>query len=372
MRKGGLVFRLQANSVAAKVAVTHQPPTALPASGSFYRPELDVIRFVALFAVFVFHAPRIPALSRLKLDRVEEAGSYGLPLFFFLSAFLITELLLREQQQSGTIHMKAFYIRRSLRIWPLYILGVLTAILWSHFATEYRLTYNQIYFLISLFLGYMGREYNNNPAGVLWSVSVEEIFYLIWPIAGKLSAFWWASLALLIVSVTTFLSTGDVWYNPLSQSFYFALGGFLALMTHRLPANISSASRVALLTLSAGSFLLGSELKIWPLRFVFGGIGCVFVVIGFLGINPKWIPAPLVYLGKISYGLYVFHLSCLVLVKMWFDKLNLSVGSSWKSLTIQVAAFIMCTGIAALSYRYFETPFLKLKRRFEFIKSRPV
>jgi peptidoglycan/LPS O-acetylase OafA/YrhL len=102
-------------------------------AGRFYRPELDVVRFLAFFFVFLHHAlpdghdPRVAMLSggilRI-LDATANACGFGMSLFFTLSAFLICELLLRERQAIDTVEVKQFYIRRILRIWPLYYLAL--------------------------------------------------------------------------------------------------------------------------------------------------------------------------------------------------------------------------------------------------------
>src|ERR1019366_7648286 len=85
------------------------------AAGRFYRPELDALRFFAFLAVFLHHGP-----SYGLFDLVTRAGGFGLSMFFLLSAYLITELLFREREQTGTIAWKLFFTRRALRIWPLY------------------------------------------------------------------------------------------------------------------------------------------------------------------------------------------------------------------------------------------------------------
>src|SRR5262245_41344043 len=97
----------------------------------FYSPELDVLRFFAFFGVFVFHAaPRntefyagagFPSWLSTFLISTFGAGAYGVDLFFALSAYLITSLLLRERSATGNLDLRGFYIRRILRIWPLYL-----------------------------------------------------------------------------------------------------------------------------------------------------------------------------------------------------------------------------------------------------------
>jgi peptidoglycan/LPS O-acetylase OafA/YrhL len=93
---------------------------------AYYRPELDALRFFAFMCVFSFHrmdyVPTDPVHDPW-LFRIGNVGPFGVPVFFLLSAFLITELLLRERERTGRIHIKAFYIRRILRIWPLYFVA---------------------------------------------------------------------------------------------------------------------------------------------------------------------------------------------------------------------------------------------------------
>lgn len=334
---------------------------------NFYRPELDAVRFLAFLAVFLFHAPHAP-----RLEWLVRAGYFGLPLFFFLSAFLITELLLREQAKLGTIHLRAFYIRRSLRIWPLYYFGVFTAVLWGIAVPSYKLTNTQFAYLLLLLPGFAGAQYNFNPAGVLWSISVEEIFYLIWPIAGKARAFVWACAALFLCATITLLVNPDYWYTPLSQFLFFALGGLLALSIHRINIRLPIAMRVFGILAGAGIAVYAATVQIPILTFYLGAVACALVIISILNIEERWIPRPAIYLGKISYGLYVFHATCINATERLFGRYAVPLGGNRRALAIQFVAFAATVLFAAISYRYFETPFLKLKRRFEFVKSRPV
>ena len=115
------------------------PPASAPAKNRFYRPELDSLRFFAFFAVFIFHRFKFGSENLAgyhvasKFSRigraVSGAGAFGVDLFFVLSAYLITELLLREKREQGELDVKAFYIRRILRIWPLYFAFIALAYL---------------------------------------------------------------------------------------------------------------------------------------------------------------------------------------------------------------------------------------------------
>jgi peptidoglycan/LPS O-acetylase OafA/YrhL len=114
---------------AAAIPVAGTAPKAARRDSPLYRPELDVLRFFAFFCVFLTHGVSVnlnhgilehhPSVGRV-VTFLDAAGSYGLPLFFFLSAFLITTLLLLEKQKTGEVHLRRFYLRRILRIWPLY------------------------------------------------------------------------------------------------------------------------------------------------------------------------------------------------------------------------------------------------------------
>jgi peptidoglycan/LPS O-acetylase OafA/YrhL len=97
--------------------------TTQTASTRFYRPELDALRFFAFLAVLVHHGPSSTGIFNL----ASHAGGFGLSMFFLLSAYLITELLFREREQTGTIAWRLFFTRRALRIWPLYYAALAAA-----------------------------------------------------------------------------------------------------------------------------------------------------------------------------------------------------------------------------------------------------
>jgi peptidoglycan/LPS O-acetylase OafA/YrhL len=94
------------------------------ATTRFYRPELDALRFFAFLAVLLHHGPQ----GQHFLGIIHSAGGFGLSMFFLLSAYLITELLLRELEQTKTIAWGRFFIRRALRIWPLYYAALALAV----------------------------------------------------------------------------------------------------------------------------------------------------------------------------------------------------------------------------------------------------
>src|ERR1700761_7813044 len=88
---------------------------------SFYRPGLDILRAFAFLLVFIAHGLAQNIDKPTELGAIARAGEFGVCVFFFLSSYLITELLLREKRDTSTILIPAFYMRRILRIWPLYL-----------------------------------------------------------------------------------------------------------------------------------------------------------------------------------------------------------------------------------------------------------
>src|SRR5205085_1151346 len=125
--------------------------------------------------------------------------------FFVLSAFLITELLLQEKQQFGKIHLKAFYVRRILRIWPLYFTAIAIGLLVSHFVVEQELPLRYVAGFLLLCGNWVisATGFPHSVMGPLWSVSFEEQFYLLWPgflAHAKRRALIYGSIAMLVTS----------------------------------------------------------------------------------------------------------------------------------------------------------------------------
>ncbi len=373
----------------AKEKVVEEP---LP-KGRFYRPELDVLRFWAFLAVFVHHAMYnfSPVLARW--------GAYGLSLFFVLSAFLITELLQREKQLTGTVAIRSFYIRRGLRIWPLYFAFLAGTVLLAWVVPTYQAPLGMLV-CFTLLVGntYIGRHgFPNNPASYLWSISVEEQFYLFWPLlnrkCGRRALGWIALATLPVGSLTAWAlwrlgvpAAIGIWTNSLVEFQFFGYGVLLSLLLNGRVPQLAVSARLLLfvggacLWFAAAKWTgVNAQGKQGPFGPMLGyhviGIGCVAVLLSLYGVHRRWLPGPLVYLGKVSYGLYVFHQLSLEIAERlvlrapaWTgngDHHIYGVEHATLGLTISV-------GLAWVSYRYFESPFLRLKERFTVIRSRVV
>jgi peptidoglycan/LPS O-acetylase OafA/YrhL len=372
---------------------------------SYYRPELDALRFFAFLTVFLHHAlwrlgtPHSHGLLSVQTV-ASDAGGFGMCLFFLLSSFLITELLRREYESTGGLRLSAFYLRRILRIWPLYFLFLIPCALVGRyvFRSEPALEPGRL----AAFLGLVGNWYTArhgwtaNPIAPLWSISLEEQFYLIWP-----PLMWWFGLKgmrvigaiMLPVSMLVVILLDQhspnidpgIWVNSGVQFQFFALGALLALfLKGRLP-HLNGAIRfglvgaaLALWAWAAGGADVFSPSPLRPFLLVGGyeavALGTLLLFLAALGLPQRHIPGWIVYLGKISYGLYIFHYLCLgmgrhVQEALQSHRLAPALFTGCQTVCI---GFALTVVLAALSYRWLETPFLRLKERIEIVRSRPV
>ncbi|RRA48947.1 acyltransferase [Acidipila sp. EB88] len=392
-------------------AETHSLPEPTPRARRFYRPELDVIRSLAFLLVLThhllgmlqWHAP----LDHFSVaGALEESGAAGVCLFFTLSAFLITELLLREKEATGTIALPAFYLRRILRIWPLYFLGIGLGVALPHVAKAFAghmppmvhaFSYVGGFVLPYLLLvgnwAIVAKGWSLNPMLMpLWSISVEEQFYLLWPSmvrrAGIRGIAICSSAVLLLAWATDFLlplfhysKYPDLWYNSVSHFQFFALGTLLALCLHRRELTYALPWRALALAGAVGFFVLAAypfhyreDLVLTAPAATFAGylcldLACLLVFGAFVGLKLPRAAKPLVYMGKISFGLYVFHDTILSAVAPIMLK-KLHVAPSVLFALAWLTTLGLSVAVASLSYSFFEKPFLRLKDRFTLVPSR--
>jgi peptidoglycan/LPS O-acetylase OafA/YrhL len=362
----------------------------------FYQPELDGLRFYAFLGVFVCHALPFDAgfYRRFHLPvpwlwgAMAKSGAAGVDLFFALSAFLITSLLLREQQQTGGISLRNFYLRRILRIWPLYFLVIGLAIVLAHTVAGQHLRWYYVAGYL-LFAGNWVHAVFGRPESVcspLWTVSIEEQFYLLWPLLMKMLQ----RRGMIVAAIVTFMlatisrlgfmlagwSGGFIYYGSICRCDSLALGILLALFVDRLPR----------LTRGMRWLLLGAGLTGWvassawlneqpgpvDMRMVWGrlivSLSAGAILYACLHSHSRLVRgAWVVQLGKISYGLYVLHLTGILLML----KLLHPVWG-WQLLAAKVLGFGMTVALALASYRWIESPFLRMKDRFATVLSRPV
>jgi len=406
--------------------VSTSPLLTRSAQQRFYHPELDVLRFFSFFFIFIHHSmphdPAVyikmgvaPALASA-LAALGAAGAFGVQLFFLLSAYLVTELLIRERALRGQVDLKAFYVRRSLRIFPLYFffLAVAWAMQWfvpgQHIGWRALLAFT---FLVGnwwvVFVGF--------PSSVifpLWFISLQEQFYFFWPATmRKLSArgLIIAPILMLIVASLTrwHLAVRHTWESRLWANTFVQLDGmaFGILLAVLLAGHAPRLTRLHRLALFAGGFtcffLAGSYFVIKgdPLtvsRVLLGypvaAIGAVALFLATLTGGPHPSGGPFkpasglsgeqpsaaavaakpslaftlfAYLGQISFGLYVFHILGLMTSDYTVQHQDSSLGRYLFRNAVALAVTIV---LASISYRLLESPFLTLKRRFTRVASR--
>jgi peptidoglycan/LPS O-acetylase OafA/YrhL len=378
-------------------AVIEQEVTRAHAE-SFYRPGLDILRALAFLLVFVAHGLVWHVDKPTQIGAIARAGEFGVCIFFFLSSYLITELLLREKRDTGTILIAAFYVRRMLRIWPLYFAMIAVGCLYGFFVPAHAVPFAWgISLLLLLFANWYTAGHGYPPGFLfpLWSISLEEQFYLVWPwvvkylssggllgIASLLLAAAYLTLALLLGQKQTL--DPAIWVNSLVQFQFFALGAMTAVVLRgripnlgeRLRWGLFFAGLLCLRAAQAAAFTSNPSVAhdfayIAP-RFLIALAGCLCLFFSLLPLAGGRMQKPFIYLGKISYGLYVYHVLCLGAARHLGEHFarGLSPGATqvW---TIAIALPVTIV-TSVLSYRYLETPFLRLKKRFTVVGSRPV
>lgn len=381
---------------------------SMSASSKTFFPNLDALRFFAFFAVFVNHAAtslgyksKSIFVELFKYKYISN-GDLGVSFFFVLSGFLITYLLLKEKEDQGKIHIPDFYMRRVLRIWPLYFLVVLICLLlvpmfqqYIHGAFPMKIGTEKLNPVLYLtFLGNFDFIYHgisNTLIAPLWSVSVEEQFYLAWPliiafIPRKYLLPVFVTLILGSISYRLFLSEGknvNLKFHTISSLSDLACGATLALLSFKegfLEKMRSFKKRWILLI-----YVLGITLFLQRFN------------IGMIKLNYLFIPAFLPFLfslffafiiaeqnfaersifklcrlkrisdlGKYTYGMYCYHMLVFFFILLVAQVAGFpAIGmNKYQLILMTVVGFILTTVISKLSYHYMESWFLRKKDIF--------
>ena len=330
-----------------------------------YLPGLNTVRFCAALKVLLIHF----IFSLSSETRWHYLGPNAVTMFFVLSGYLITYRLLLERQETGRINLKAFYIRRELRILPLYYLAaivggfILPLIGAPAPSTDAMLT---ILFLVPQFT-----HAYSIPSGVMipmWSIGVEEVFYLFFPAAMRVLSVTWVSIGVIVTSTVISLIASSPHSSlfllfPLFRAMRFecmAVGALAAwlivsksrwlfVVYHRV-IEVMAIGLLILLTL----FNVSLSLPFYDL--IFSIVVAVFLV------NISTNPRPILRLewswskaaGELSYGIYIWHFPIL-----WFFTTILS------GLPLLLATVVGTLIVAWGSYRFIEKPMLGLKDRFQ-------
>jgi peptidoglycan/LPS O-acetylase OafA/YrhL len=310
---------------------------AAPASGlagkSPFRPDIQGLRAIAVMAVVLFHV----------WPHALPGGYVGVDVFFVISGFLITALLVRELEQTGAISFRDFYSRRLRRLMPASVAVLATvlvltpfflpAVMWKGTAIEAIASslYVENWWLARIAVDYLGAEEAASPLQHFWSLSIEEQFYLVWPalIAGlawvarrfRLSLIWTLRLVVMAtVGVSLYFSVSLTATDPAKAYFVtqsrvwaLALGAALALLPSRLPARFDVlVGVVGLACIVAACVMFSAETAFPGYAALLPTLGAVMVIAGGIGGVPAGAGRllsikPFRWLGDASYSIYLWH-----------------------------------------------------------------
>lgn len=353
-------------------------------SSPFFRPDIEGLRALAVLLVVACHAG-VPWL---------QGGYIGVDVFFVISGYLITRLLDTEYSRTGKIDLSGFYARRVRRLLPALALmvGAVLVAIWVFFSPFEQPVMLRSVLAASLYISnlhfawgatdYWGADAKQDPLLHTWSLGVEEQFYLGWPPLFFLMMFllrrsrpavvWGAAALLLLLSfilaaLWTHTRQPEAFFYPHARAWEFGVGAAFALFEARSGrfARGSRLSTTASVVLSStGVLLIVAAAVLFGAQTAFPGVAALLPVLGTLlviaavslsgGIAPKVLTlAPWQWLGRMSYGWYLWHWPLLVLGKMLWPE-----PMAWR----QLAIVSLALALAAISYRVIELPVRQLPR----------
>jgi len=341
-----------------------------------YFPSLDGLRCLSIIAV-IWHRTAPHGKEGLLAK-----GYLGVELFFTISGFLITTLLLRELRENGRISLPNFYARRTLRIFPLYytVLALYVLLVWR---LEPNSPAGQQFFRnLPAFLSYtynwIHTEDLHGPNRIIfffaWSLATEEQFYLLWPGVGRFDRKWQTPvlilIAVLLIHAGTvwgvwegYLNAGQLWVRILLEIAAPILLGCLAAYALDRPAGFRAAYFVAgqwwSAPLSAVLLVLGLAIPATPMILVYLSMAYLVTACCIRWDHPlrAILGNPVVrYIGAISYGMYLLH--------MLANNAARKIAPGLGGIATFVVTVVVAIGLASASYQLYERRFLKLKERF--------
>ena len=377
-------------------------------STKVFFPNLDGLRLFAFFAVFVHHA--VISLGFYKSnshfvyirENILKNADLGVSFFFVLSGFLITFLLIKEKETNGKINIKNFYFRRILRIWPVYFLVVaLCLLVLPHFKNHVPINFPinvstgsinpWLYLTFAGNFDYIFNHISNVLIGILWSVSIEEQFYLFWcPVIAFVPKKYLMTVFFIVIG-------GSIGYR-----YFFTNGSAMLIKFHSLScmSDLATGAVIAYLATKENSInrfknmpkyfivlIYAVGFAVLPLRIYLWKLGIHYVLAAsFVPVllssffafiimeqnyaehsfykmcNWKFISS----LGKYTYGMYCYHIIVFFSVLFLLHYFGASIlGMNTAGyIFVVITCFFTTILVSILSYHYFEKFFLKLKARF--------
>ena len=355
--------------------------------GGRFRPDVEGLRAVAVVAVLLYHAG-VPFAG---------GGYVGVDVFFVISGYLITGLLLRELEKTGTVSLTRFYSRRAKRLLPLtvVVLAFVVVLSWLVFdpvrmeEVSFGVVASGLYFMNWLLAAraadYFAAGLEASPVQHFWTLAVEEQFYLVWPVL-ILAAAWWSrrtgrglrpvlaaafgavALSSLVYGVySTQTQAGAAYFSTLTRGWELALGGLLALVPAtrfvRLPRAAAGVAAAAGLVAIAFATLRFDDDTLFPghaaLVPTLGAAAIIAAGLAKTPGGPSRLLAlgPVRHVGRISYSWYLWHWPPLVFVDAVWGSL-----SPLEGVGVLAASYVP----AVLTHRLVERPFLHSRRLSRF------
>jgi len=362
-----------------------------------YFPNLNGVRCIAALLVVFHHLEQ--AKHAFGIDNfydvtiIKHAGRLGVGLFFVLSGFLITYLLLEEKGRFGDVDAKKFYLRRVFRIWPIYFLIIgLSFFVFPHIDLLYfpganeKLAHDvapRLALLLLVLPNYAFVLYDLPYwCAQTWSIGVEEQFYYLWPWiikypkkSGRIVFLFLFVTAILLFGGAYLLDKTDEEKMSAITTFLgqfriqtMALGGLCAYLVYsqktkildfvfRKDVQIVVYSLLAILFFSGVHFTGFLELYALFFSFFVLNVSCNKNTI--ISLENKVMS----YLGKISYGLYIYHVFVIVFIINSLRTFAPQISGTAYHIILYVLTFVLSVAVTALSYNYFEKPLLAFKDR---------
>jgi peptidoglycan/LPS O-acetylase OafA/YrhL len=365
---------------------------------TLYFPKLDNLRFFAFLLVFIHHAPHFDNISIWRT--VSNFGWLGVDLFLCLSAFLFARLLLIEFHKFGNVNIRYFYLRRVLRIWPLYFLFfsmmlIISMLQFGWISNVWIRSIGMITFTENIFTAVLGYNTIILYSAHIWTISYEEQFYLVIPwILRKFYQIESAkTIRILLVAILVGMLTRmifiyygvshpAIWVLPITH-FESIFGGLILglglydRIMDKIPGWVHLIGGVLALWLVTTLPNI-NEIQ-WKLMLTYPLVGIGMSLILYAVLTARLWPISFIienkifrYLGKLSYGLYVYHIVSIKLAHTLSEYLISPKRTVVYPITVLITGLIITIMISVLSYHLFEKPFLHLKERFSFIRTRPL
>jgi peptidoglycan/LPS O-acetylase OafA/YrhL len=365
--------------------------------------SFDAFRFFAFLKVFLLHAPLVMAASNPEWiswakEYITYGGGIGVSFFFVLSGFLITYILTFDKIHQGNISPKRFFIRRAFRIWPLFYLMVIIAMIippdfaehigfymnGGGYEPDWRYSFT---FTENIHMIMQDNVPKTTPLSVFWSLCIEEQFYILWMIVFFFVKRRWIPVFLItsilfaigwrVAEPYIYQNDRVTWHGLFSNLDYFAVSGLLGFYVATSYEKVAAfVSKIPLWV--RWSYVIGVVLMIIFLAKIFEHdiyilkvLYYTITALVFTGLLLVFVPQDskirfsdknvFTKLGKISYGLYVYHIIWIHVVYKFYRDYSIEVDNIRNYLLFLMITFSLTVVTSYLSYKFFEMPILRVR-----------